>query len=241
MAKLLVNAVNRLLTIDVEQVVDVILHSLFGSHKFGQVGAEAGHSDLVAEVVLNGVRQHKVTIGQTLHKGRSTQAVGTVVREVTLTNGEQTRNVGREFVVNPKTTHCVVNGGVNHHRVGIFDAVVALAHYLAGLNVGDFFVHVEEVAITLEHHVDAQTADSLSKVEVYGKASVVHTKAGVATLLGSTRSYVAGNEVTESGVTAFKIVVAVGLVDVGRLDFALLQLDGVFLLLGHPDTAIVTQ
>ena len=67
MTKFLVDAVDRLLTLDVEQVVDVLLNASLGFLEFGEVSAETGNSDLVAEVVLNRVGKYEVTISQALH------------------------------------------------------------------------------------------------------------------------------------------------------------------------------
>ena len=88
-AKFLVDRIYRLLTLDVHHPVDLVVDSLFCFSKFRKIGREARNSDLVGQVVLDSVRQYEVTVGQTLHQCRCTEAVGTVVREVTLADGEQ--------------------------------------------------------------------------------------------------------------------------------------------------------
>ena len=98
-------------------MVNLVLNSFFSSCKFGQVGREARNSDLVSQIVLDGVRQYEVTVGQTLHQSGSTQTVGAVVREVTFADGEQTLDRGHQFVVNPDTTHGVVDSRIDHHEV----------------------------------------------------------------------------------------------------------------------------
>ena len=74
---------------------------------------------------------------------------------------------------------------INHHRIIVFHAVDFVGQ-LTGVHVGDFFVHVEKIAVTLEHYVDAQTLDTFREVEEYGQTGIVHTKALVTTLLGCT-------------------------------------------------------
>ena len=221
--------VNGLLTLDVHQVVNLILDSLFSSSKLRQVGREARYGDLVSQIVLDGVRQYEVAIGQTLHQGRSTQTVGTMVREVALADGEQTLDRGHQFVVHPDTTHGVVDGGIDHHRV------------VVGADVGNLLVHVEEVAIALSYYVLAQTVDSLREVEEYSQTGIVYAEALVAALFSSTAGYVTRYEVTEGRVATLQVVVAVLFRNILTLQGTFLQLLGILQFLGHPDTTIVTQ
>ena len=66
------------------------------------------------------------------------------------------------------------------------------------------------------------------KVEEHGQSGVVHAVALVATLLGGTRSHVAGNEVTEGRIAALQIVVAVFLGNILTLKLSGLKLFGIF-------------
>ena len=157
-AKLLVDRVYRTLTLDVHEAVDLSLNTLLSLCKLGQVGREVRPDSLVSEVVLDGVRQYEVAVCQALHKCRCTKTVSTVVREVTLTDSEQTSDRCLELVVYPDTTHCVVDSRIDHHRVVILHAV-NLVGELARINVCNLLVHVEEVAVTLTDNVDAETVD----------------------------------------------------------------------------------
>ena len=159
-SELLVDRVNRTLTLDIHQTVGLCLNSLLCLCKFGQVGTEAWPYLLVSEVVLDGVRQYEVTVGQALHKSRGTETVSTVVREVTLTDSKQTRDGGLQLVVNPDTTHGVVDSWEDHHRLVVLHAV-DLVGEVAGEHVGDLLIHLEEVTITLHDLVDAETVDTL--------------------------------------------------------------------------------
>ena len=228
-AEFLVDAVHRALTLDGKEAFDAFAHMLFGGFEFGKFRREAGNGDLVGEIVLDRVGQHEVSIGQSLHESRSAEAVGTVIGEVTFTDGEQTINGGHEFVVHPDTAHRVVDGGENLH--GCF----------VGALVGDFFVHVEEVTVARSDLIAAEVADGLREVEIDSQAGVVHTEALVATFLGSAAGHVAGNEVTEGGIAAFEVVVAVFLGNVLTLETAFLARLGVFELFGHPNAAVVAE
>ena len=174
MAELLVDRVYRACTLDSHELVDLVLNLLLGLYELGQVGREAGNLDLVAEVVLDSVGKHEVTISKTLHEGRSTETVSTVVREVGLTDSEETGDRGLQLVVNPDTTHGVVDSREDHHRS------------LVGVLVGDLLVHVEEVTITGTYYILTEALDSVLEVEEYSETSIVNTEAGIATLLGST-------------------------------------------------------
>ena len=117
------------------------------------------NSDLVAEIVLDSIGKHEVSVGKTLHKSGCAETVGTVIREVALTDGKETLYRSLELIVNPDTTHCVVDSGEDHRIVIVH--TVCLAGEFTGIYVGDLLVHVEEVAVTLTHNVDAKTVDSL--------------------------------------------------------------------------------
>ena len=225
-AQFLVDRVNRLLTLDTHQMVNLSLYGFLCLGKFRQVCRETGNRDLVSQVVLDGVRQYEVTVGQALHQSRCTQTVGTVVREVTFADGKQTLDSGHQFVVYPDAAHRIVDGGINHHRV------------LVRRYVRDFLVHVKQIAVALCHHILAQTVDSLGEVQEYGQACVVHTITLVATFLGGTAGHVARHQVTEGRITALQVIVAVFFGDVLALQRAFLQLLGVFQFLGHPDAAV---
>ena len=141
-------------------MVDARLHGFLCLCEFRQLGRETRNGNLVGQIVLDGVRQDEVTVGQALHQSGSTQTVGTVVGEVTFTDGEQALDGSLKLVIYPDTAHRVVDSRINHHRVIVFHAIDFVGQ-LARIHVGDFFVHVEEVAVTLEHHVDTQTLDTL--------------------------------------------------------------------------------
>ena len=240
MAEFLVDAVHGALTLDVQETVELGIDSLLSLGKLGQVGGDARPDGLVGEVVLDGVRQHEVAVGQALHESRGTEAIGTVVAEVALANSKEAGDRGLQLVVHPDAAHRVVDGGVDHHGLVVLHAV-DLVGEVAGIDVGDLFVHIKEVAVALLHGVEAEAVDGLGEVEEHSQAGVVHAEALVAALLGSTTGHVTGHEVTEGGIAALQIVVAVFFGNLPALQRAFLQLLGVFQLLGNPDAAVVTQ
>ena len=138
------------------------------------VSVEAWNLDLVSQVVLDGEWQYEVTISKTLHQCRCTEAVCTVVREVTLTDSEETLYRGLQLIVNPDTTHGVVDSRVDHHWG------------LVWIVISDLLIHLEEVAVTVSNSLLAKTVDSVREIKEYCKASSVYAEALIAALLGST-------------------------------------------------------
>ena len=175
-----------------------------------------------------------------MHQGRSTQTVCTVVGEVTFADSKQTLNGSLQFVVYPDTTHGVVDSRINHHRVVIFYAVDFVCQF-ARVHIGDFFVHIEEVSVTLAHYIQSQTFDTFREVEEYSQAGIVDTETVVATFLSRTAGNVTRNQVTECRITAFQIIVAVFFRNVTAFLGTSLQSLGIFQLLRNPDTSVVTQ
>ncbi len=86
-----------------------------------------------------------------------------------------------------------------------------------------------------------QAVDSLGKIEENSLSCLVDAEAGIAPFLGGTGSYIAGHQVSESGITALKIVVAVFFGNLGSLDLMLAEFLHVFFFLGNPDTSVVTE
>ncbi len=106
------------------------------------------------QLIADGVRQHEVAVGQTLHQCRSTQTVCTVVGEVGFTGCVQARNGRHQFVVHPQTAHGVVRCWVNTHR------------RLVRVFAGNALVHFKQVAVALFNDVKTETLDGCGEVEV---------------------------------------------------------------------------
>ncbi len=82
--------------------------------------------------------------------------------------------------------------------------------------------------------------DGIGEVEIDGIASA-YAIARVAAFLGGTAGHIARHEVTESGITAFKIVITIFFGYVVGLQFTCTDGFGVFLLFWDPDTSVVAQ
>ena len=68
-SQLLVNRINRLLTLDGEQLVDTLLDCLLGRIEFGRIHIRLRLGKFMRQVVADGHRNDKITVGQTLHQG----------------------------------------------------------------------------------------------------------------------------------------------------------------------------
>ena len=119
-----------------------------------------------------------------------------MVAEVGFASGKETRNGGLQFVVDPKTTHGVVDGGIDHHRS------------LVRVLVRDLLVHLEEVAIFLFHGILAQPLDGVGEVEV-DSITCAYAIAGIATFFCGTACHITRDKVAKRGITALQVVVAV--------------------------------
>ena len=172
---------------------------------------------------------HEVTVGQTLHEGRSAETVSTVVGEVGLTDGIKAGNGGLEVIVDPDTSHGIVNGRINHHRL------------LPGRGGSDLLIHFEKIAVSLRNPLMSKALDSFGEVEEDGLAGLVHAIAGVATLLRGAGSHVTGNEVSEGRIPALEIVVAVLFGNLRRLDLVGADLLDILEFLGNPDAAVIAE
>ena len=250
MAQAFGEIVHRLVALYGEKFGDSVANVLFGFVEFRQVGRDRTRVNLVGQVVAYRIRQHEITVGQTLHQGRSAQAVGAVVGEVALADRIAAFYRGHQFVVHPDTAHRIVHGRIDHHRGHI------------RIIVGDHLVHLEKVSVFFFHHFPSKVVylllrrvfdallvrfdssiavNSVFEVQIHSLACSVHTVTGVAALFGGTRSHVARNEVAESRIAAFQIKVAVCVGNIGRFFLAGLDRLGILFFSRYPDTAVVTQ
>ena len=111
----------------------------------------------LGQVLANGIGQHKVTIGQTLHEGTCPQSIGTMIRKVGLSNHKQSWDVTHKVIIHPKPAHGVMYRRVNRHWV------------LVGIGTGDLFVHIKKIAITLTDNILAHAIDGISKIQINSK------------------------------------------------------------------------
>ena len=74
--------------------VQTFANILLSLVKLGGIRRNLAHINLVSQIVLHSIRQHKIAVGQSLHQCRCTQTVGTMVGEVGFTGGKETRDSG---------------------------------------------------------------------------------------------------------------------------------------------------
>ena len=154
LAQFAMEVIGRTCALDIEIALKPRLGLSFDALELGVVGAWHCLVQQRCETVANGVRQHEVAVGQTLHERARAEAVRAVVREVGLAGGIQTRNRCLQFVIHPEPAHGVVRRWVNAHRLVI------------GVLAGNSFVHFKQVAITLFNDVAPKAPNCIGEVEV---------------------------------------------------------------------------
>ena len=138
----------------VEVALEALRRCLFGRAELRMIDTRRRLVQHRREVVADRVRQHEVTVGESLHQRRRAESVGAVIREVDFASRIETGDRGHQLVVDPQPAHRVVTGGVHAHRgrVRIF--------------AGDALVHLEQVAVALFHDVLAKARDRCREIEV---------------------------------------------------------------------------
>ena len=184
-------------TLDVIQSTQVVGNVLFSSVEFRRVSFNFRGLNIVCEIISNRVRQNEISVGQTLHQSRGTQAVSTVVWEVTFSDSVQSRDGCHQVVVNPKTSHRVVDCRVNHHRI------------VVRVNSSDLFVHLEQVSVTFLDYVSSQTVDSVFEIQEHGFTGVVYSESGIASFFSGAGCHVTRNQVSECWVTTLQVEITI--------------------------------
>ena len=83
--------------------------------------------------------------------------------------------------------------------------------------------------------------DGIGEVQENGLAGLIDAESCIAPFLRGTRRDIAGNEVAEGGITTLQVIVAVFFRYLCRFQLPGTNSLGIFLFLGHPDAAIVTE
>ena len=178
---------------------------------------------LISQVVWQGGRNDEVAIRQPLHEGAGTETVGSMVGKVSFAKDVQARHVAHEIIVHPETSHGVVHGGVDTHRL------------LVGVFTSDLLIHGEEVAVTLADFVFTETFDGICKIQIHAQAAGADATSVIALLLGGTAGNIAGCQIPEARVFPFQIIVTVLFRNAGG------GLATVLLPLRHPAPAVIAQ
>ena len=213
--------VHRTAAVDGQQPVDLVLRALLGLGKGFVIG---GHflQRRGGEIVVDGVRQHEISVRQALHERGGAEAVGAVIREVAFPDGIQAGQRRHQVVIHPQAAHGIVDGGIDHHGRGI------------RIFIGDAVVHLEEVAVLRLDVVASEALNGLGEVEIDRLAGGSDAAPLVAHLLGVARREVARNQVAEAGIFPLEIVIALRF---GNLVGGPLVARS----LRHPDASVVAQ
>ncbi len=158
-----------------------------------------------------------------MHESTGSKAVGSVVGEVGFPYDKESGNGALQIVVYPETTHGVVRGWVDPHRL------------LVGIFTGNAFVNIKEVAIAFTDCRLTQSLNGISKIQVNTAFSRSYTAAIVTSFFCRTGGNVTGSKVTKAGILAFQEIVAIFFRNVtGRLLT-------VCLIFRNPDTSIISK
>jgi hypothetical protein len=227
-AELAVEGVDRASSLDREELVDAFGRFFGGGFEFRGFSGDAARF-LRCEVVGDGGGNDEVAIGQPLHQGGGSQAVGTVIGEIRFAQNVEAGNVRHQVIVHPKPAHGVVDGRINHHR------------QLIRIFAGDFFIHLEKVAVAGADRVFAETCGCVAEVEINSQTGGGDAAAVIAGFFRSAGRNVARRKVAEGWIFPFEEVVALVFRDVFGGDFLALEFFGDLLRFRGPDAAVVAE
>src|ERR1700722_7782838 len=106
------------------------------------------------------------------------------------------------MIVNPKAAHRVVRRRINPHR------------HLVGVFPSYFFIDVEDIAVLFAYLIDTHAVNGIGKVQVDTATVWPDTSTLVTHLFSCSRSNITRDQITEVGIAAFEIVIAVTLLNI---------------------------
>ena len=221
----------RLSAVDRQERINTTLNSCFD---FSECRIFSRHltcnrDTLFSKIVTNRVWQNEITVSQTLHERRSSEAIRTVIREIRFTTNKHARNRALQIIIYPEATHCIVNRRENHHR------------RLVWICTGDAAIHVKEITITLSNCWLAIACNRITEVEEYTETRRSDTATIVTGLLRSTRGNITWSQVTKAWVFTLQEVVARFLRNLTWIELTFANLFRSFLVLRSPDATVITE
>ncbi len=117
LAEFSVNAVDRTFAVDTEKPLSD--RSSTARSDSLNAGSSTGTADVPrrgCEVTADGVGQHEISVGESLHERSRAEPVRALVGEVRFSEHEQARQVAHQVVVDPEPTHRVVDRRIDPHR-----------------------------------------------------------------------------------------------------------------------------
>jgi hypothetical protein len=172
-SQLAMEAFHGTLAVDVQEAFRPCIH-IFESLGELRVGRGDAAGLLSDQVIGDGRGNNEVAVSEPLHECAGTEAIGTVIGEVRLTQDMKSGQVAHEVVVHPEAAHRVVHGWVDAHRL------------LVSIFAGDSLIHVEKVTVALGDGLLSELLDRLGKIEINTPAAWPHTTSVIAGFLRST-------------------------------------------------------
>src|SRR6185437_4548444 len=196
-AQLAMNGVHGTLAVNREQSGCAIRDLALGIPELGHVRID-GVDTATRQIVADRVRNHEISVRQTLHERTRSESVGAVVREVRFAQRIKTGNGRHQIVVDPETAHGIMRRWVDTHR------------NLVRVLVGDALVHLEQITVSLGDGLRTESLDGIGKVEVHTAAGLTDTTALVAHLLCRAGRDVARAKITKRRILALQIIIPLG-------------------------------
>src|SRR6185369_2713136 len=106
---------------------------------------------------------------------------------------------------------------------------------LVAVLVGDFLIHLEQVAVTFTDGIFTKPLDRVGKIQVYTTPTATDAATVIALLLGGTGSDITWCQVSVGGILALQIIITVIFSDLIRMFAA------IFLLLWNPYATVVPE
>src|SRR3989339_669750 len=132
-----------------------------------------------------------------LHKSRCTKPVTSVIAKICLTYCIKTRYCRLQIVVYPKTSHCIVNCRVDHHRL------------LVRVDICYLLIHLKQISIPLFNHLFTQSLCGSFEIQKDSQPGLVNTISCVTSLFCRSGCHVPWDQVTESRVSSLQIIISI--------------------------------
>src|SRR5574344_711919 len=153
----LMEIINRFLSFNIKQLIKSPLDFIFRLFKSRIINISLRFLNFMTKIISDSIRKHKIAISKSLHKCRSSQPISTMIADISFANSIQSRYSSLQIIINPQSTHSIVNSRVNHHR------------FLIRINSSNLFIHLEKVTVTSSYHILSKSLNSRRKIKKNSK------------------------------------------------------------------------
>jgi hypothetical protein len=150
---------------------------------------------LTGEIVWQRVGEHEIAVRQSLHECAGAETICAMIGKVRFADHMQAGDVAHQIIVHPQAPHCVMDRRVNAHRS------------MVGIVSGDFFVDIEEVAVTLADGVFTETLDRVLEIEIDAAPARTNAATFIAHFLGAA-GRISRERVAVARIFALEIIIA---------------------------------